>query len=385
MDYQQLNQIIQQRMQEQGIQLPQGAAANAQNSSPAQPTETEASLNEKVAAFPAKNQDLQFVDRKDGFDVNGQPFMDAEGRIVKYSFDVLTGDVTYLVQTAGNNYSVKYVRAGSDIEGVTIGYASTQPLGWQVRTVTGKKLAGELMTLLPKGVLISRDSAAFKYVPGNGVTNIGVPQGYIIAPFQHGNIGATDFVLLEKVEENSTSPIGGIFSSLKAIGNDLGINKKEDYALLGLKDKKLYLLNIASNGKEVNSYSNCRKQNNMVNNCATMTSQESLYDGKTGGRNTGHYFWRTNWFNTSAGPIAVAMENGMKDITLTDLTTGKKFVAFTRTMGIVRFDAAQDSSGKVKIVAQVGFSSETIDDAVEFMKTAPEVKNETEKVSQAAQ
>lgn len=382
MSPQQIQQLIQQRMQSMGLQS--NSAESAPNNLPAQQTETEASLSEKIMAFPAKNQDIKFSDRKDGFDVNGQPFLDAEGRIVKYSFDVLSGDVTYLVQTGGNNYSVKYVRADSNMDGVTIGYASTQPLGWQVQTVTGKKLTGELMTLLPKGVLVSRESAAFKYVPGNGVTSIGVPQGYIIAPFQHGNIGATDFVLLEKVEENSTSPVGGIFSSLKAIGNTLGINKKEDYALLGLKDKKMYLLNIASNGKEVNSYSNCRKQNNMVNNCATMTSQEALYDN-TGGRNTGHYFWRTNWFNTSAGPIAVAMENGVTDITLTDLNTGKKVVAFTRTMGILKFDANQDSSGKIKIVAQLGLSSETIDDAVEFMKTAPEVKKDAEKISQAAQ
>lgn len=380
LDQQQLQQSILQRMGRVGVTTTD--AANPPASSNSLSAETEASLNEKILAFPAKAREIKIDDRSDGFSVNGQPFLDAEGRISKYSFDVLTGDVTYLVQTGGNSYIVKYVRAGSNMEGVTIGNAISMSSGWQVQTVTGKKMAGELLTVLPKGILVARESAAFKYSPGSGVQNIAVPQGYTIAPFQHGNVGATDFILLEKEDEARGSATGGLFSSLKAMGNVLGVNKKEDYALLSIKDGQVFLLNIASNGKDVHSYSNCRKQNNAVNNCATMTSQESLYD-KNGDRNTGHYYWRTNWFNTASGPIAVAMENGVTDITITDLTTGKKVIAFTRGMGILKFDADQDSSGKVKIVARLGLVSETIDDAIAFMQTAPEVKKETDKVSQA--
>lgn len=381
LDQQQLQQSILQRMGRVGVSTPN--AANPPASPIAPSAETEASLNEKILAFPAKDRELKFEDRKDGFSVNGQPFMDAEGRITKYSFDVLTGDVTYLVQTGGNSYIVKYVRAGSNMEGVTIGNATSMTSGWQVQTVTGKKMAGELLTVLPKGILVARDSAAFKYSPGSGVQNIAVPQCHIIAPFQHGNVGATDFVLLEKEDENKGSATGGLFGSLKAMGSVLGVNKKEDYALLSIKDGKMFLLNIASNGKDVHSYSNCRRQNNAVNNCATITNQEALYDNN-GDRNTRHYFWRTNWFNTVSGPIAVAMENGVTDVTITDLTTGKKVIAFTRGMGILKFDASQEPSGKVKIVAQLGLGSETIDDALAFMQTAPEVKKETDKVSQAA-
>lgn len=344
-------------------------------------TETEITLAEKLNAFPGKSTDIKFEDRKDGFSTNGQPFMDAEGRISKYAFDVITADVTYLVQTKENSYTIKYVRAGSNMDGINIGYANSGANGWQVQTVTGKKLAGELLTVLPKGVLISRDEAAFKYTPGTGVNNIAVPQGYIIAPFQHGNVGATDFVLLEKVEDKE-SATGGLFSSLKAMGNVLGVNKKEDYALLSIKDGKMHLLNIAANGKDVKSYSNCRKENNFVNKCDSMTSQEALYE-KNGDRNTRHYYWRTNWFNTTAGPIAIAMENGVSDVTITDLASGKKVVGFNRGMGILKFDASQDASGKVKISAQLGFETQTIDDALVFLQTTPEVKKDDEKVSQA--
>lgn len=373
---QQMQEMIRQRMG-----LSPTPAAEPVNQAPAA-TETEVTLAEKLNAFPAKTADIKFEDRKDGFSVNGQPFMDAEGRISKYAFDVMTADVTYLVQTKDNSYTIKYVRAGSTMESINIGFASSGTNGWQVQTVTGKKLAGELLTVLPKGVLISRDAAAFKYTPGTGVNNIAIPQGYITAPFQHGNVGATDFVLLEKVEDKE-SATGGLFSSLKAMGNVLGINKKEDYALLSIKDGKMHLLNIAANGKDVKSYSNCRKENNFVNKCDSMTSQEALYE-KNGDRNTRHYYWRTNWFNTTAGPIAIAMENGVSDVTITDLTSGKKVVGFNRGMGILKFDANQDASGKVKVVAQLGFETQTIEDALVFLQTTPEVKVEEEKVSQTS-
>jgi hypothetical protein len=94
---------------------------------------------------------------------------------------------------------------------------------------------------------------------------------------------------------------------------------------------------------------------------------------KTGGRNIEHYFWRTNWFNTPQGPIAVALEGNMQDVTITDLNTGKRIVGFNRTLGIHDFDAAQVADGKVIVVAQLGFESKTIDDALTYMQTAQEV------------
>jgi hypothetical protein len=350
------------------------AAPQTTQMQPAASTETEATLTQKISALTpsAPPANLKVEDLNDGFKVNGQVYLDSEGRIKQYAYDILSGEVTYLVESSPGTYTVKFNRLGSDQDGVVIANAQRAGAGWSVQLATGKMLRGELMTILPKGVLISRDTAAFKYVPGTGVQNIAVPQGWVVAPFQHGNVGSTNHMLLEKVGQESTGSSAGLMGSFKALGGALGVTKNEDYALLNIKDGKLTTFNISASGKDVASYSNCRRQNSMVNRCESMTSRESLFS-KTGGRNIEHYFWRTNWFNTPQGPIAVALEGNMQDVTITDLNTGKRIVGFNRTLGIHDFDAAQVADGKVIVVAQLGFESKTIDDALTFMQTAQEV------------
>lgn len=77
-------------------------------------------------------------------------------------------------------------------------------------------------------------------------------------------------------------------------------------------------------------------------------------------------------------------KNGVSDVTITNLTSGKKVVGFNRGMGILKFDASQDASGKVKVVAQLGFETQTIEDALAFLQATPEVKKDDEKVLQTA-
>lgn len=332
--------------------------------------ETEDSINAKIQAFPAKTTDLTIEGQKDGFLVNGQPYVDPEGRITNFAYDVLSGDVTYMMQSTPSSYIIKYVKAGSNQDGLVIGTATQGMNGWQVQTVTGKRLNGELITMQPKGMLISRDSAAFRYTPGVGIKNIVVPQGYIVAPMQHGNVGSTNHILLEKNEPPKTA-LSSAFD-FRAIGSMLGVSKKEDYALMNTENGKLTLLNISTEDNDVTSYSDCKKRNNLVNDCAKMTTEAALYK-KDGSKNIFHYYWRTNWFNTQAGPVLVAEESGIRDITITDLTTGKKVIAFSRTAGIADFAATQQPDGKIKIAAKLAFELKTIDDAVAYLQATPDV------------
>lgn len=92
-----------------------------------------------------------------------------------------------------------------------------------------------------------------------------------------------------------------------------------------------------------------------------------------GGRNIQHYYWRAQWLNTPQGPIAVTMEDANKKIFITDLTTGRKVVAFHRTLGIADMDVNQDPNGTVSIKAQLAFSHESVDDAVGFLANASSV------------
>jgi hypothetical protein len=64
------------------------------------------------------------------------------------------------------------------------------------------------------------------------------------------------------------------------------------------------------------------------------------------------------------------MEDANKKIFITDLTTGKKVVAFHRTLGIADTDVNQDPNGTVSIKAQLAFSHESVDDASGFLANA---------------
>ena len=345
-------------------------------------TLTEEQLAASFARLPPKTGDLLINPRHDGFDINGQPYLDSEGQIVNYAYDVVTGDITYMVMTP-SRLVIKSMRAGSTSDPITIAAATQSAAGWDVQTVTGKRLGGNNVSALPFGLLVSREYSAFRYEPGKGITNIAVPKGYLIAPLQRGNIGATGYVLLEK--ENSDggqNEVGRLFSSIKAIGAIIGISRKEDYALMNMETGKLYPLNINADGKYGSDYSQCCKRKHTPAECRKMAWTENLYD--TTGRNTQHYYWLVNWVKTPAGPIAVSLENGHRDVLITDLTTGRKVTAFNRTLGINWFDIEQKGDGRVRIISRAAFQTSEIDDAVAHMKKANEHDKNEESMVQSA-
>jgi len=294
---------------------------------------SEGQLAGQIAALGHGGGQLSIEGRSDGFYVNGQPYLDPEGRISQYAYDVVTGEISYIVDTAGGKV-VKMTRAGSTMPAVQLATAMQNHIGWDVQTVSGQRIGGSSFSVLPDGVLVSRNTSAFRYQPGRGVTNIAIPEGFVIAPLQRGNVGATGFVLIERLQPDAGSDggFGKLVGSVKSLGSTLGIGKKEDYALLQLGTQRLFMLNVDTEGKRVLQLSDCQRQNKFVNKCATANSFDSLYE-PDGDTNWAHYYWRVNWFKTPSGPIAVSMENGSGDIYITDLQSGKKVSAFSRKMG----------------------------------------------------
>ena len=67
------------------------------------------------------------------------------------------------------------------------------------------------------------------------------------------------------------------------------------------------------------------------------------------------------------------MENGVQDIFITDLKTGKKALAFSRTLGISDFDAYQSPDGNVRINAKWMFQDHAIENAVKFLQENPDI------------
>lgn len=165
--------------------------------------------------------------------------------------------------------------------------------------------------------------------------------------------------------------LGALFSAVQKIGATVGLNKKEDYALLNLDTGKQYPLNVQVDGKLRTVMSNCRKRNAVVNECSSSTSFESLYSEI--GRNWGHYYWKINWYNTPSGPVAVSMENGVTDAYLLDLQTGKKVQAFHRSLGLTTLDSVQSPDGKLTLMADWMFETHKIDDALAYLRDSPDV------------
>ncbi len=190
------------------------------------------------------------------------------------------------------------------------------------------------------------------------------PDGFIPTRWQRGDVLGTGYILLERMDSGSAS--SGLLNALKGLGSTLSVATIDDYQLLNIDTGAMIPMNIPKAGKDVGEYSGCRKQNALVNKCAKVDFKESLYTEL--GRNLSHYFWRINWYSTPVGPILIAQQNGLRDITVQNLKTDKKIVALSRGLGIAGFDTNQSSDGKIRIRAKMGFSTETVDDAVQLLE-----------------
>lgn len=340
-------------------------------------TISEQALERSLAAMGSAKTRVRIEGARDGLRIDGESFLDPEGQIRGYAFDVLTGDITYTIQT-GNTVVFKYLRAGSNADPVTLATAQQLQTGWQVTTVTGKTFSGDAVTPMAKGLMVSRSGSVFRYEPGKSSRGTAVPAGWVMAQFQRGNVGATHFILLEREQPapgqsaGGLGALSGLFDQGKALIATAGLGKKEDYALMNLDTGKMYPLNIQVDGKIYTFMSNCRKRSFLVSNCATANSVESLYT-QDNDRNYSHYFWKANWYATPTGPIAVTLENGVADVYVLDLESGKKATAFHRGLGLSKFDAGQAPDGTVAIQANLAFDHQQIADAGKFLKEAADV------------
>lgn len=336
-------------------------------------SKTEADFNDLFASYQKLNAGVTFERLKDGFSVNGNRYIDPEGTISSYGFDILSGDFTYVAQTTPGSYVIKSGRALVQSDPVIIATAEKRGAQWLITTITGKKFSGTRLIPSSRGFVIARDNTGFRYVPGKGTTNIAAPEEFVIAGLQNGDISNTSYILLERVPIANNATGAQLFSAFKAIGSTLGINKKEDYALLNIDNSKLIPLNISMDDKQVQVMSACRKVNNFVNECARMDSFDSLFD-KNGMKNLSHYFWRISWFNTPAGrPILVSQEGGLSKVSATDLNSGKKVILFERTLGISGFFAKQKPDGEISVSAGMGFSTEIKDNVISLVDSLQDI------------
>lgn len=322
--------------------------------------EAEKKLATALQSWEGLEQNVTIEPDKKGFTVNGQPFLDPDGKIVKYAANYSTGDVSYLLHKGSDQYLIKSSRVPQVKKPITIATGTQAKNGiWSIQTNNGKQLQGQNVILFSIGFLIVGRNSVFRYLPGKGFSNFGTPgEGFHIASYQNGDVSSTNYILLEKTKtwsDNSEDPLDnlrGFWDATKDLGALFGLTKKEDYMLVNIKTGQVHSFDISIAGKNIHAYSNCEKQNRYAQKCKDMHSVESLYE-RNGLPNYRHYFWRIRWFNTSDGAIAIAQENQVQDVTLTNLTTRQKVVAFESTAGFNGFDAVQDASGKITVAVDM--------------------------------
>lgn len=350
-----------------------------------QPVITEDELCARINAFPPMPTGVLITKGKSGFAADGVAYIDPEGTIVKVGVDSHTGDVTYLVRTGTNTFDIKVVRAGTKAEPVLIGEAVKTAGSWQVRTVTGKKITGDVLVPLGKGLLMARDSSCFVYEPGKEIKTTTLPAEFVLADFQNGHVQETRYVLLEKIQKAKTGSSGGLFDAVVNLGSVVGLVNKEDFMLFNIDTGKTVALNVSYDGKNITSHSNCTP-GKYFNKCERVDFTESLYN-QYGLPNHSHYYWRIYWVKTNEGPIAIVTDNTLVKVDLIHLDTSTKLNGLFWLAGFNSIKVEEQPGKKYKVVANIlgGITDKQIDDVEAYWKAEYQKKNTNKAEPQEAQ
>ena len=319
-------------------------------------------LSAQIAARNGSNKFTLFEPRGDGFTFDGQPYIDADGRIGKIGADAATGWVTYLVSTTPGHFLVKHQNVHSSLPPLVIGQVDAQNGYTSFRGVDGQTAGGKAVIPTSAGVLVVRDESVVVYDILKGLRPIALPQGFTVAQYQHGDVAGTGYILLEHVDSDPNNPIKAAATIGHLVGDMFGAKDTTyDYALYNLDNQSIVPVNLSTIGKSVGHGTYCHRQNAFVNKCAGWQEHDSLWDN-FGQPNLSHYFWALTWQQTRYGAIAVAEENTLRDVNVITLENGKRFNAFHRGMGINGFHATPTSDGGLRVTARIVFKDEELAD-----------------------
>lgn len=338
---------------------PQPAPAAAPMA-PADPAD-KAEFGRQIQAMDVDGAFVVFERRKDGFSVNGKPYLDADGAITDFGADGVSGTVTYLVDTGSGSALVKYLNVRSPGSPVVAGTLESR--GDQVAYLgrDGSSAGGMFVKPTSRGLSVIRSGSLVTIDFRSGlVTPVAVPDGFHIAQFQNGDVGGTRHILVERDKQDADAG-NNLRESVAGLATLFGSDKRSDYALLNIDTGSTVPLTISSDRNTVGFASECRRQNGLVNRCGKWTSYESVYE-PDGRPNYSHYFWSLSWQNTSSGPVAVAIENRLSEVNVIRLSDGTRVNAFKRGMGIQYFTTQTTADGALKLVAYWAFKGHPIED-----------------------
>ncbi|WP_449446575.1 hypothetical protein [Thermomonas brevis] len=313
---------------------PMPAPVSAPSPAAAPSTANTPSNGALLALMQSANADGNFAifERKsDGFSINGQPFIDPDGKILDFGADAATGLVTYLVDDGAGAALVKLYNAKAKGHPIVAGRLRANGNRSTFEGVDGQTAGGETIVPMSRGLLVTRDESIVLVDWETGVSAKSLPEGFHAAAYQNGDVAGTRNILLERTR--NPSPLGG-YGSLKEL---FGKSDASDYAFYNLDTGNLVSLQFTRGKNEAT-----------FDTPAGRITRESIRE-EDGRPNYSHYYWSINWTNSKHGPLAVAIEKGLQDLNLIDLQTGTKHNVVHRGAGIQRFELVQLSDGDFEI------------------------------------
>jgi len=335
----------------------QGPMANgAMGGTPVLPSMDARTVQRTLAEHRKSARFTDFKPRRDGFLYNGKPMVDAAGEIVQYGADGATGDVAYLVQVAPDHWLLKYRNVNSPLEPMLIGQVADNGGTQTLQTVGGETSAGRVVLPTSAGAIVVREATMVNFDLLKGLRATALPEDFAVADLQQGDIAGTGFVLIERnapATGTDESPIARLKQAKEGLMSAFK-ERAYDYALFNPGTGQTVPLNMSLGGKLATFMSDCQRVNAVVNKCSSMARRDSLWD-QDGDPNDRHYFWSVYWFNSVHGPVAVARENGSREISVINLQTGQKVTAFRRTLGIGVWSVGPTAAGTVRVKANWPF------------------------------
>ncbi|MFY8299581.1 hypothetical protein AAEU28_12510 [Pseudoalteromonas sp. SS15] len=346
--------------------VPNAQQQNVQATSQPEPTITEQELLAKKVEVDKTGGAALFSRQKDGILINENMYNDYEGSVVNIGANRLTGEFTYAIQNFDGSFTLKYNKANSQHGAIKVATVYKQGDSFKVNTVTGKTFTGSSVTPTSDGFVIGRKGSAFRYVIGSEqVKSITLLDGYHIAKHQNGDVASTNFILLEKDEAKKSDSLGNFLSATKDLGNAFGINKVDDYVLININNGKQVPLDVSASGKNVAKHSGCVNKG-LYNKCSNVSFNEALYE-KSGLKNNSHYFWSIDWIDTKTGPLAFYKTSSK--VKVVDINKEQVHTVFSRALGVNEFTLIEKVDGTVGVKAQLGFSSDLIEDVEQFIRS----------------
>lgn len=276
--------------------------------------------------------------------------------VLDFARDPFSGVTMQLVKRADGNREIQR-RSADGVKRLAM--VMGREGKWLIQLNDGTDIEAADIQLTSRGFLAGAQGQPVSYTEAGGIQKLSWPQNFHPAAIQRGNVARTGYLLLERNQAPNGS-VDKLLTSFKGLGASLGAGRNEDYVLMDLHSGRTFPINSNASGKEVMRMSNCQRRNAITNVCRDATSSEQLYNSM--GKNMGHYAWTIHWFRAPTGTFLVALEDGVRTLSVTHLESGEKRIAFSRTLGIADFNAEQADNGKLKLSAKMAFDVKTIDD-----------------------